>query len=484
MHVRSLIALAAGAALAVPVMLAAPVVAPAAPAGGGAFVGPTYPADAPDCFPVIKGRRQQTGLVPQMWQAVAGLPVPVKGTPQPQRLVLGERGQLADAQGVAQLLADCHLRPVTLTQVGKGKRNGGEATLDAAVAASALPANTQLVVASSTAKGWTGVIAATADACGIDLTSATPHKRTAGGTKPAWPAGGCIISVSYGEPDIQVFGTGGPSRDTLRAIQMMDALTSLGVIMVFSAGDESSGGCSPNPHAAPTGLTSRFPSSHPGALAVAGTQWDTQAQSMAQGRKIAYVPGVMYTQNVWKDTKSSRKCANWPSPQNPQGASGTGGGQSSYFPLPAYQRAVVGANYPQNIGRRLTPDVAALAEWPTYALIRNGAWELNGGTSAAAPSVAVGLASVNAALSARGLPVIVNGGGPMDVHTILYGQAYASALTDVTAGDNDLFGLKGSSVMPGYNDAVPAWQALVGYDMASGMGVPDFTRLAALLGNR
>jgi hypothetical protein len=484
MRARSTTVLIAAAAVGVSAALAGAAGASGVQAAGGSFVGPAYPADAPDCFPVIKGKRQESGLVPQMWQAVAGLPVPVQGTPKPQRLVLGERGQLADAQGVAQLLAVCGLRAVTLQQVGQGKRNGGEATLDAAIAASALPASTQLVIASSTAKGWTGVIKATAAACGVDTSMVTWRLKAAGEPAPTWPSGGCIISVSYGEPDIQVFGKGGPSADTLRAIQMMDQLTQLGVVMVFSAGDESSGGCSPNPHAAPTGLTSRFPSSHPGALAVAGTQWDSQAQSMTQGRKIPYVPGATYTQNVWKDSKSSPKCANWPSPSNPQGASGTGGGQSSYFALPGYQQAVVSVNYPQNVGRRLTPDLAALAEWPTYALIRNGAWELNGGTSAAAPSVAVGIANANAALSARGLPVIDNGGGARDIHTIVYSPAYSSALTDVTAGDNDLFGLKGSSVMPGYNDAVPAWQALAGYDMASGMGVPNFTVLARLLGNR
>ena len=290
-----------------------------------------------------------------------------------------------------------------------------------------------------------------------------------------------MISVSYGEPDIQVFGKAGPSKDTLRAIQMLNGLTALGVVMVFSAGDEASGGCSPNPGAAPTGLTSRFPSSHPGALAVGGTQWDTQAQSMTLGRTLPYTPGAMYSHNVWKDNKPSRKCANWPSPTDPQGASGTGGGQSSYFPLPSYQQSVVSANYPSNSGRRLTPDLAALAEWPTYAMIRNGVWELDGGTSAAAPSVAVGIVNVNAALSARGLPIIVNGGGPMDIHSIVYNRAYSAAFTDVTAGDNDLFNLNGSTVMPGYNNAVPAWQALTGYDMASGMGVPNFTALANLL---
>ncbi len=95
-------------------------------------------------------------------------------------------------------------------------------------------------------------------------------------------------------------------------------------------------------------------------------------------------------------------------------------------------------------------------------------WTQVYGTSAATPLVAVGIANVNAVLSARGLSSIDNSGGSMDAHTIFYDPRNASAMTDVTVGDNDIFNLGG-------------WAALTGYDMTTGMGVPNFATLASLL---
>jgi len=56
----------------------------------------------------------------------------------------------------------------------------------------------------------------------------------------------------------------------------------------------------------------------------------------------------------------------------------------------------------------------------------------------------------------------------MDVHSIFYNSAFASALTDVTEGSNDLFNLGGYS-------------ATAGFDLVTGMGVPNFSTLATLL---
>ena len=90
------------------------------------------------------------------------------------------------------------------------------------------------------------------------------------------------------------------------------------------------------------------------------------------------------------------------------------------------------------------------------------------GTSAATPLAAMGIANVNAVLSARGLSTITNDGSSMDIHTLVYSSANTSAFTDVTSGSNDIHSLGG------YN-------AMSGYDMATGMGVPNFTTLANLL---
>ncbi len=90
------------------------------------------------------------------------------------------------------------------------------------------------------------------------------------------------------------------------------------------------------------------------------------------------------------------------------------------------------------------------------------------GTSAATPLTAIGIANVNAVLSARGLPIVNNGGGSTDIHSVVYSSTYASALTDVTSGSNDIHSFGGYS-------------ALTGYDMVTGMGTLNFSTLASRL---
>jgi len=57
----------------------------------------------------------------------------------------------------------------------------------------------------------------------------------------------------------------------------------------------------------------------------------------------------------------------------------------------------------------------------------------------------------------------------MDVHSILYSSAFSNALTDVTEGSNELF------------DGLGGYSAQAGYDLTTGMGVPNFSTLAQLL---
>jgi hypothetical protein len=80
----------------------------------------------------------------------------------------------------------------------------------------------------------------------------------------------------------------------------------------------------------------------------------------------------------------------------------------------------------------------------------------------------MGIAQVNAVLSARGLSRITNDGSAMDIHNIVYSTANSSAFADVTSGSNDIHSLGG------YN-------AMTGFDMVTGMGVPNFATLANLL---
>ncbi len=376
------------------------------------------------------------------------------------------------------------------------------------------------------------------------------------------------------------------------------------------------------------GLTPQFLATHPGVVAVGGTQWLSQTTTMSTGLAVAYTAGSTYSNYVWKDNIPNPNCANLATFPT-TGGEGTGGGQSALYTMPSYQATAATSSYPGATNFRMTPDVAALAGWPTYAISNYGMsvsakqtqnttatvvtsqnsglivgetvvvagvgapfdgtftitgtphtnaftyttnaitittaaltsniatittstphglavgqfvdvvgatnsvfdgtfvvasvpstttftyakttgdvvsaastgridmradWTVTGtvtqscvasgtpavcvaaqfpwspvvGTSAATPLIAVGLANVNAVLSARGMAPIDNAGGTMDVHNIFYDTANSSAMTDVTIGDNDIMSLGG-------------WSALPGFDMTTGMGVPNFNTLVNLL---
>jgi hypothetical protein len=602
------------------------------------FTTPDYPSAA--CTPVSGGRN--LGLSPQQWRAAVGLPLTPSGTPLPQRIVVGELDQIANTAAVNLLLAQCGLPAVSIAT-----RNavapwavaqtdvGLEATLDIAVVASAVPTNTEItLVNAASADNWYGMIAQSAEACGLVFASSPQAGPSSLSKGPDFPSGGCIITMSYGTAEPLLTGDQLTWSSTL-----IDQLSEQGVIVVASAGDEGSGAClgqsssfasdatrvtvssvgitsnvmtitTATPHGFSAGnqvyvgglypefdrmytiltvpstttytvakvftdvstvvvsgaftsvnfggLVPQFPTSHAGVLGVGGVQWSSPVQAMADGINITYVPGTTAQNYVWRDSFPNSNCANLPN-YPISGGQGTGGGQSAINAMPAYQVEAAVANYPGLPARRMAPDLAALAGWPTYAItnpglnvggakvtsnvatmyfatahglvsgeqisvsemiapfvglnnsqtitatttttlsfattgiadippqyVTSGAvtqsctapcsntefpWVAAFGTSAAAPLIATGIANVNAVLSARGLPVVDNAGGNLDIHTITYGAAYRSAFSDVVSGNNDIHSLGG-------------WDALSGYDMTTGMGVPNFTTMVNLLIDR
>src|ERR1700761_3902995 len=139
-----------------------------------------------------------------------------------------------------------------------------------------------------------------------------------------------------------------------------------------------------------------FPASSPFALGCGGTR--------VTGRG-----GTIATETVW----------------NSEG-SGTGGGVSTLFPLPDYQKnAKVGVSVSTKKAGRGVPDVSADADPNTgYSVVIDGETQSIGGTSAAAPLGAGFFALIN---GLRDKPV----GQP---HALLY--ANTAALRDITEGDN------------------------------------------------
>ena len=610
---------------------------PAAPATADtSFTAPAYPSAA--CTPVAAGLN--LGIAPQQWNSVAGLPITPVGTPAAQKIVIGEFDQTASEAAVNLLLQQCGLSTISLTNHTNsngqaGATNAGlESTLDVTVAAAALPSNASITLVNSpSAGGWYGLFVNVAQACGLVFAGdpwAVANLTASPG--PDFPAGGCVVSISYGGPESSQGSLTNPDW-------ILDQLAANGVVVLSSAGDEGSGGCissgqppltnfgngttvalstiaitsnvatlttttnhgfsatqnvylggvSPgldgmyriqsvpstttftvamvNPDLSSTSITGavaavnfgtlvpQYPATNPTVLAVGGTQWNSQTQSLADGLLINYSAGASVSNNVWWDSSANANCSNLPNFPN-SGGEATGGGQSPTYAMPAYQQTVATANYPSLPTRRMMPDVAGLAGWPTYAIANPGVtitgaqlssnvatiytatahgittgelvtvvslpapftglnvtnatvtaatttslsysltaanisaayvatgnvnqsctapcantafpWYPVVGTSAATPLTAMGIANINAALSARGLSRITNDGGSMDIHSIVYSSANSSAFRDVTAGSNDIHSLGG-------------YAALTGFDMATGMGVPNFSTLANLL---
>lgn len=138
---------------------------------------------------------------------------------------------------------------------------------------------------------------------------------------------------------------------------------------------------------------------------------------------------------------------------------GTGGGVSSLFDMPPWQRAAAGQiPRDRSAGRRMTPDIAAVADpFTGVKIVLNGNTVVGGGTSQSAP-IWAGLAAVMTQY------LKANGGNAIgDINPLLYRIAQGAplpAFRDVTLGGNAV------------DTAGP------GYDLVSGLGTPDVANLA------
>lgn len=139
---------------------------------------------------------------------------------------------------------------------------------------------------------------------------------------------------------------------------------------------------------------------------------------------------------------------------------GTGGGVSSLFDRPDWQRGLSapGSAEADGDGRRLTPDIAAVADpFTGVKIVLDGQVLVGGGTSQAAPLWAGIAAVLNQYL-------IANGGRALgDLNPKLYRIAKGAplpAFRDVTLGGNAV-----ATAGPGY-------------DLVTGLGTPDVENLA------
>lgn len=153
----------------------------------------------------------------------------------------------------------------------------------------------------------------------------------------------------------------------------------------------------------------------------------------------------------------------------------SGGGISALWSQPAWipstddalsSAAPCGA--PSGEVCRTVPDVSAFAdENEGVTVYVGGTWYTFGGTSSAAPTWAAMLAEVDSSSTCQSNAATRSGIGfaaPLLYEVAANPAAYASGFTDVTTGDNDLFGVDGGS-----------YAARPGDDLVTGLGSPELT---------
>jgi kumamolisin len=236
-----------------------------------------------------------------------------------------------------------------------------------------------------------------------------------------------IISLSYGKCDL-------PDEFISRAelalgSQSFAAAALAGVTMYAAAGDWGAFTChtfDPTEHR----VTTFWPSCADNVVGVGGTYLETHDD------------GSYLRETGWEDYLTT---------------SGTGGGQSSTDAMPAWQVGPGVQNAKSN-GMRQCPDVSAVADPDTGYLIYvtdqatgEGAWQMVGGTSAAAPLWAGIQALMQQAAAQQGIDAL----GFMAPRYYRIAQAAPEAFHDITRGGN-LVDASG-----------PGW------DFATGVGTPN-----------
>jgi subtilase family serine protease len=137
--------------------------------------------------------------------------------------------------------------------------------------------------------------------------------------------------------------------------------------------------------------------------------------------------------------------------------SGSGGGMSTFFSEPDFQRSMSQAVQSELAGHRGIPDIAADADpFTGMAFYFNGQWTQTGGTSASTPFWA---AIVAIADQMAGHPLgFINPG----IYKVAASQQYAHDFRDITTGNNGVAKV-----------AVQGFQAATGWDAVTGWGSPQ-----------
>ncbi len=236
-----------------------------------------------------------------------------------------------------------------------------------------------------------------------------------------------VISLSYGECAIEENTAAPAFTSVLDAVLAMAALT--GVSSFVAAGDSGSTTCGTSV----SGTTLSYPAVSPFVTTVGGTRL-----TLGQGN-------TRVAETVWNDSVYGETAAG-------------GGALSRREPRPAYQDGV----NPQD--HRAVPDVSALADAvPGWPEVIDSVLQPVGGTSGSTPFIAAATALVDGSQRTAGRPTVGLANG-----WFYKAASQPGAFFDITTGNNDLA-------------RVGCCQATVGYDLASGLGVPNWAVLPATL---
>jgi kumamolisin len=223
-----------------------------------------------------------------------------------------------------------------------------------------------------------------------------------------------------------------------------------GTTFLASSGDQGSADCTLlNGHPRHS-LAVNYPSSSPWVTGVGGTNF------------VLNPSNQITTQLVWNDT-------------NAQPGLAAGGGSSVLFGRPSYERGTVSAKH------RAVPDVSMLADIiPGYAIYCTASnicdpsrpWISVGGTSAATPLLAGGLALVDQELRAHHRQ-------DLGLVNPLFYQLGRSSLRNQVFSDVLHYGNDVGQYIPGNGRALGCCSAHAGFDLASGWGSVNVTNFAA-----
>jgi len=264
-----------------------------------------------------------------------------------------------------------------------------------------------------------------------------------------------VISISYGLCEIFI-----PAALFRSIAQEGNAQ---GITLLGASGDSGAAGCDAqgfDPFAT-LGLMVTFPAVMPEVTGVGGTQfvegnghyWSA-VNSTDFGSALSYIPEA-----AWNESGG-------------YGLGASGGGASLFYPKPAWQ---AGPGVP-NDGVRDVPDVAlSAAVHDAYNITLSGKNIQVAGTSCGAPSMAGIVALLNQYQVTKGFQA-QPGLGNINPQLYRLAQSSSSPFHDVTSGDNIVPCAQGS---PNCLTGSFGYQAVPGYDQATGLGSVDVNALAA-----